>query len=29
LRQGLATNLLTPLAAAAGIACVAPRFCGL
>jgi two-component system phosphate regulon sensor histidine kinase PhoR len=29
LRQGLATNLLTPLAAAAGIACVAPRFFGL
>jgi two-component system phosphate regulon sensor histidine kinase PhoR len=28
-RQGLATNLLTPLAAAAGIACVAPRFFGL
>lgn len=29
MRQGLPTSFLTPLAAAAGVACVAPRFFGL
>ena len=29
MRHGLATSFLTPLAAAAGVACVAPRFFGL